>query len=544
MNHSRRPLLLFLFTFLCVMLWQAWTNHKEAASVLTAPITTPRVKQPAQGLAKAGEVIITTDVMVMKLSKLGATVTGVGLLKFPQSLTDHAPFSLFNKTKEHVYTAQSGFVDATLTFQLEEGSQVAMKEGEDTLAVTMKAKDTRGGVHKKTFLFKRGEYAVRVQSSLQNTGTQPFSTQHVSRFDLTQDFLPGDTRAELVVDPNQTKPGWFTFSTFTGPSYYTEATPYSKYPLKDAESKGLNTKVSGENWIAMQQRYFISAWVNQDKKAEHWVSTQMQVDNSTQTKRKQFTFKNMATPVELAPGQMVQEQGLLYAGPEEVGRLQHLAPGLKLTIDYGWLWFLSSILFDIMVFVQKYLHNWGATIIMTTILIKLLFYKMSESSYKMMAQQKKLKPKIDAINEKYKDMPEKKNQALLDLYQKESINPLRSGCLPSLLPLPFFIALNYVFIESVQLRHASFAWIPDLSAQDPLYILPALMGLSMFVQQRLSPPQDDPAQEKAMMIVPLMMCVMFAQFPAGLVLYTLTNQILSNIQQYYVMRTVGTFKWS
>ena len=252
-------------------------------------------------------------------------------------------------------------------------------------------------------------------------------------------------------------------------------------------------------------------------------------------------FDNKRPEITLLPGQQAEVLSTLYAGPEIARLLSGLAKGLELTVDYGWLWFLSDILFKVMVFIQKYLRNWGVAIIMTTVLVKLVFYKMSESSYRTIAKQKKLKPRIDAINEQYKDESSLKNQALMKLYQEESINPIRSGCLPTVLPLPFFIALYYVLIESVQLRLAPFLWIPDLASKDPYYILPVLMGVSMLLQQRLSPPQGDPAQEKAMMIVPLMMCFMFSQFPAGLVLYSITNNVLSYLQQYYIMSKYGAF---
>lgn len=544
MHSSKKPLLVILFSVLCLMLWQAWRVDTQPPTLDTAqrPGKLHRLSRlPA--LIKDDEVTVKTDKILFKINKRGATITSVGLLDFPNALNNPEPFTLFHVLPKHQYTAHSGFEgEEKLVFDASE-SLYRMQDGKNTLTVAMRATTPNGLVYQKFFVFTRGSYEVKVLSEIQNQGNAPHKTgAHVSRFQLTQDFSSQEKKPEFTIDPDQPKPGWFTFSTFTGPSFFTNESPFNKLPFRDAIATPLMQQVKGTNWIAMQQRYFLAAWVNQDDATIHKVRTRSQSETGEEVLRKRFSFENVKLPETLAPKAKTRQTALLYAGPEEANRLAPLAKGLELTVDYGWLWFLSSILFDVMTFLQRYLSNWGATIIVTTVLIKLVFYKMSEASFKTMAQQRKLKPKIDEIQAKYKDQPEKKQQAIMDLYQKESINPLRSGCLPSLLPLPFFIALYYVLIESVQLRHASFLWIPDLSSYDPWYILPVLMGLTMVMQQKLSPPQEDPAQEKAMMLMPLMMTMMFAQFPAGLVLYSVTNQLLSNIQQYFIMRSYGSFQ--
>jgi YidC/Oxa1 family membrane protein insertase len=238
----------------------------------------------------------------------------------------------------------------------------------------------------------------------------------------------------------------------------------------------------------------------------------------------------------LAPGEKTSQSSVVYAGPEEAKRLAALAKGLELTVDYGWLWFISDLLFQALLFIHSYLGSWGWSIIMITFIVKLAFYKLSEASYKAMAKQKKVQPKIEAINEKYKDDAEQKSKAMIELYQKESINPV-SGCLPTLLQMPFFIALYYVLIESIQLRFQAFLWLPDLSAPDPLFILPALFCLSMIAMQKISPaPQTDQSQANAMLMMPVAMSIMFAQMPAGLLLYWVTNNLLSMGQQWFVMQ--------
>lgn len=534
MSSTQRPLLIILLTSLSLMLWQTWVQEQKQMNPTPVEGAVAPIELKKPEINTASSTRYQTDVIDVEVSHWGGGITSVGLKEFPQSREDLQPFQMFNNTRRHVYTAQSGFgVDRNLVYN--KYSQQPINEDAPG-SLVLKAVTDQLELTKR-FIFHKGAYVIRVESTVKNISNKPWQGKHSSVFNLMQEFDAQVPSGEsgLTIDPNQTKPGWFTFSTFTGPSMYTEDQPYTKLPFADLDKKPVDQPVAAPNWIAMQQRYFIAAWAN-DSKQQQLVQTQMKSENGKDIRRKSFEFTNSGPSITLAPGEQKTDSSILYAGPEVVSRLKNVARGLELTVDYGWLWFLSDILFNVMSIVHSYLGNWGGAIILTTIIIKLVFYKMTESSYRSMAQQKKLQPRIQAINEQFKDEPDRQRQAIMDLYQKEGVSPLRNGCLSSILPLPFFIALYYVLIESVQLRLAPFLWIPDLSSRDPLYILPLLMGLSMLIQQRLSPQTNDPTQEKAMMVIPLMMTLMFSQFPAGLVLYSVTNNVLSSLQQWAATR--------
>ncbi len=286
----------------------------------------------------------------------------------------------------------------------------------------------------------------------------------------------------------------------------------------------------------MQQQYFLSAWVPNQNTVNHYYS-HVTVPKDSTGKNDIYTLGYVTPALSLAPGQSGSSQSTLYVGPEIASNLQPLAKGLDLTIDYGWLWWLSKILFWIMKHINSVVHNWGWTIVLTTALIKIVFYWFSDKSYRSMAKMRQVQPRMQALKERFGDDKQALTKATMELYKKEKINPM-GGCLPMLIQIPVFFALYYVLIEAVQLRQAPFIfWIHDLSVKDPFYILPILMGASMFLQQRLSPPPPDPTQAKIFMFLPLIFTVFFLSFPAGLVLYWLTNNVLSIAQQYYVMKT-------
>jgi YidC/Oxa1 family membrane protein insertase len=248
-----------------------------------------------------------------------------------------------------------------------------------------------------------------------------------------------------------------------------------------------------------------------------------------------YTVGFTAPSMTVAPGKTITTSARLYAGPEIASVLKTVAPGLDLAVDYGWLWMLSKLIFTVMAYIESVIHNWGFAIVLTTLVIKLCFYKLSEHSYKSMAKMKKLAPKIKALKDRIDDRTEL-SKATMELYRKEKVNPA-GGCLPMVVQIPFFFALYYVLINSVQLRQAPFIfWVKDLAVHDPYYVLPVLVGLSMFLQQKMSPPPPDPAQAKMMMFLPVVFTVFFARFPAGLTLYWLTNNLLTVLQQWYVMR--------
>ena len=293
------------------------------------------------------------------------------------------------------------------------------------------------------------------------------------------------------------------------------------------DNLSLNTK---GGWVVMQQHYFLSAWVPNEQQINHYYTSVSPNDV--------YTIGFLGPQLNVAAGDKLVTKTKFYAGPQLTDRLHSIAPNLDLTVDYGWLWFISMGIFWLMKKIHLVIGNWGWSIILVTICIKAVFYKLSATSYRSMAKMRKLTPKIQALKQRFGDDKQKMSQETMKLYKKEKVNPF-GGCLPILIQIPFFIALYYVLIESVELRQAPFIfWIHDLSIKDPFYVLPLLMGISMLIQQKLSPPPPDPMQAKMMMLLPIVFTVFFLNFPAGLVLYWVCNNTLSILQQWYVMRTI------
>jgi len=316
---------------------------------------------------------------------------------------------------------------------------------------------------------------------------------------------------------------------YTGAAINTPETKYKKLPFSDMREKPFSEDVMG-GWAAMVEHYFATALVPsvEDKNA---YQTETFADGI-------YGIRFVSAPEVVVPGAQKQIELKLYAGPEIANQLKELAPGLELTIDYGVLWFLCQPIFWLLKTMHELFSNWGVAIILTTVLIKAMFYKLSASSYKSMGNMRKMQPKIEELKKRFGDDKQKFSQAMMDLYKKEKINPL-GGCLPVLVQIPVFIALYYVLLECVELRQAPFVlWIHDLSAKDPYYVLPLIMGASMFVQQKLNPTPPDPIQAKVMMFMPVFFTFLFLQFPAGLVLYWVVNNLLSILQQWMITRKI------
>lgn len=544
MKTSKSIYLIPVLAFLLVMLQRAWFADGPGASS-KAPVTTQAQSNPRVGglgnikvFEKTSDIVVRTDKVAVSISLQGGAITGVALSDFAQSLTNPEPFTLLSDNKKHLYIAQSGMSgDADLRYHASH-KEFNLADTSDILVVPLTARDAQGRTFTKTFRFHRGQYHFNVQSTIENHAATPWSGWHYSRIILRHDDDAPVIAKNLPIDIDAPKPGWFTFTTYTGPSYFSDAKPFVKLPFTEVEKKPVKQSIDGPGWIAMQQRYFISAFIPQQE-SQHTMTATWQAgtsEHSDETYRGLFNITTVGPAMTLSPGEKTTKTSTFYAGPEDAKRLASLAKGLELTIDYGWLWFISDLLFQGLVFIHSYLGNWGWSIIMITCVVKLAFYKLAESGYKTQARQKKAQPKIEQINEKYKDDPEQKSKAMLELYQKEGINPI-SGCFPILLQMPVFIALYYVLIESVQLRFQPFLWLPDLAASDPLFIMPALFCLSMFATQKMTPStQTEPSTVNAMRVMPFAMGLMFAQMPSGLLLYWVTNNFLSVLQQWFVTR--------
>lgn len=533
-------------------LWEAWQKdyeHKEQTAI-ESPITSGKQLTPNTNNTKPQEnnlkptrlnivektpesrlVKVHTDVLDVTIDTLGGNVVKADLLKYPNVKYQTKPVTLLSDDPASFYVIESSLVSESGPDSEGKPAKYLTQQKEYVLDPTtnenlnVKLFWSGKGINiTKTFVFIKGKYNFAVNYEVVNNSQQSWL---------------GRLYAEIRRKNVDAAKGWFQFNTYTGAAISSAETPYEKISFSDIESAAKNNKEfireSQGGWAAMQQRYFLSVWIPpQDKNYRYFSS----VNNGV------YTIGLNSGELQVAPGNKLNIDSTLYVGPEITDNIASLARGLDRTVDYGWLWVISVGFFWILKNIYKFVGNWGLAIILVTLLIKLVFYKLSESSCRSMAHMKELMPKMQALKERYGDDRQKLHQATMELYKKEKINPLNlGGCLPMLIQIPFFIALYYVLISAVELRHAPFIlWIQDLSARDPYYILPILMGLSMFLQQKLSPTSADPTQAKMMMFMPLIFTVFFLNFPAGLVLYWLVSNVLSILQQWYINKKLESCK--
>lgn len=466
-------------------------------------------------------ITVKTDVLSLVIDSQQGNIVGAQLLAYPVSADEPdrpmpllysqadkrfvANSSLFTNINNAIQTSPIKFTSMATAYQL--------AEGEKQLRVTLEGKSADGLQVKKTFTLNRGSYLIRLDYDIDNTKDTAWT---------------GYMNTQLLrTEPEDTGSSLFQVGSYTGASYSEPGKHrYQKVSFKDMSKANLNTETTG-GWIAMQQHYFLSAWIPEATAKSVFYTRK--VDGN-------FTIGSVSQGLTINPGKSVQIGSNLYLGPETTAVLKTISPGLDLTVDYGWLWFLSGALFTLLKAVHSLVGNWGWSIVIVTILIKLVFYRLSATSYKSMANMRKLQPKLQALRDRYGDDKAKISQATMELYRQEKVNPL-GGCLPILIQIPVFIALYWVLIESVELRQAPFIfWIKDLAAADPYHILPIIMGGTMLVQQRLNPTPPDPMQAKVMMFLPVLFTALFWNFPAGLVLYWIVNNTLSILQQWHISR--------
>lgn len=464
-------------------------------------------------------VTVTTDVIEVKIDTLGGDIVETKLLHYPESLGSKTPYLLMNNDPKTRYVAESGLLsqrgpDTSQGQALYSSPQTTYKLAADKNDLLVKLTWQKDGVNvTKIFTFARGSYEIRVGYEVDNQSNKPWQGN------LYTQLLRTNT-------PPSNHSGIVNLATYFGAAISTPNKPFDKISFKQMDEKPLDIQIN-DGWVAMIQHYFISAWVPPKIAISNYYSKV--------TPEGLYTIGMIGQDLTAEPGTKITTESKLYSGPAIAQLLEKTAPGLKLTIDYGWFWFISDIIFWMMQKIYDVIGNWGWSIVMVTIIIKLLFYKLSDKSYRSMSKLKKLQPKIEMLRERYGDDKQKLTQATLDLYRQEKVNPM-GGCLPILIQIPVFIALYWVLVESVQLRQAPFIfWIHDLSQADPFYVLPVMMGISMFIQQRLNPPPPDPMQAKVMMLMPFVFTFLFANFPAGLMLYWFVNNTLSFLQQWYIM---------
>lgn len=552
--ESRRFILVGIICALAFLLWMEWQHdyeqpdmvvHKENAALPIQDVensasavndAVPSVQDAPEVISDAGkatdestqlsgngqgitssvpEVKVKTDVFDLIISTQGADIISAKLNKYPiSSKTPDIPFELLKNTATEKFVAQSGIVskqpapDHHVVYKSVRKSY-SMSSGQLVVPFVWE----KAGIRvTKVYTFTPGSYLIDVSYHIENNSDKDWQGNIYRQLLRSK----GERESRLIY-------------TYTGGVIYSEEEKYEKITFDDMTEADLDREIKG-GWMAMIQHYFLSAWVPETDQINRFYSRALSNDR--------YVLGMMAPTLSIKSGQSAKFNNRLYVGPKDQDTLAKIAKNLDLTVDYGYVSFLAKPLFWLMQKIDHFLGNWGWTIVVTTLLIKLLFYKLSATSYRSMANMRKLTPRIQAIRERYGEDRQRMSQAMMDLYKKEKVNPM-GGCLPILVQIPVFISLYWVLLESVEFRQAPFIfWIQDLSIKDPYYILPLIMGASMFIQQRLNPAPPDPVQAKVLMALPFIFTLFFAFFPAGLVLYWVVNNILSIAQQWMITRQI------
>ena len=490
------------------------SNDDLPSSTSSQVIETP-IQQRTQNL-----VTVTTDAFEVQIDTKGGDVVKTILLKHDAEHKSADKFVLLSQ-KPNVYVAQSGLIGRNGPDASGEGRPIYKVEKTEwilennALVIPMTYVSKEGLEVTKTFYFERNKHSIDVTFNVKNTSSTALEVQPF--YQLKQD-VAGDEQSMMM-------------PTYRGGAYSTADESYEHYDFEDMADKSLNTNTVG-GWIGMIQHYFVSAWVPA-KDQQNNIYSRVLGNN-------QSAIIGVKSPaIVINAGETVETKATLFSGPKNQEELGNIHETLDLTVDYGFLWFISQMLFSLLITIYGVVGNWGIAIILITIFVKTLMYPLTKKQYESMAKMRALQPKMEQLKQRFGDDRQKFGQATMELYKKEKVNPM-GGCLPLILQMPIFLALYWVFLESVELRHAPFGlWISDLSAADPYYILPALFGASMFLMQKLSPtPSTDPMQQKMMLWMPVIFSVFFIMFPAGLVLYWFVSNVISIIQMLIIYRNI------
>jgi YidC/Oxa1 family membrane protein insertase len=528
----QRIFLFFIFSFSVFVLWDGWKREQQPATVaasvnstLAASSNLPSVQQPVSKvdttslkLRQTGDKItVKTDFIITEIDTAGGDILRIELLKHFDTVDKNKPFVLFQKDNSHIYIAQSGLLGANLpnhnSIFTASQKKYELQDDKDNLEVRLTAKNESGIKVSKIFIFHKSSYLIDVKYEIENFSSNNLTTS--AYFQLLRDDI-------------EPVGGTVFVPTYTGPAVYTAQDKFQKIDFPSiAKNKAAVPKQANNGWAGMLQHYFVSAWIPAGNVEREFFVKQLE--------DKLFSVGLVLPVATIETGKTGSISVPLYVGPA-TSNLDSVSEGLGLTVDYGFLTIIAKPIFWLLTAIHGFVQNWGFAIIILTILIKLGFFPLSAASYRSMAKMRVVAPKLAKIKEQYGDDRERLNRAMMDLYKTEKINPL-GGCLPVIIQIPVFISLYWAILASVEMRYAPFfGWITDLSRPDPYYVLPLIMGISMIIQSKLNPTPPDPMQAKLMQIMPVAFSVIFFFFPAGLVLYSVVNNVLSIAQQWYITR--------
>ncbi len=552
MNDIRRSILWVVFGFSMVLIWDKWQIHNGQKPTFfpSAAVTAPAQGKPeatatdgtvpaasgalpatgAAGTAPAGapapapagqRVDVSTDLFKLTFNTEGGSLIGATLLQHASKELGTDPIQLLTQTPEHTYIAQTGLIGGAFpthkTPMTLAAGPTALADGQDQLQVRFESVDVGGVKLVKTYTLQRGSYVIGVSHEVVNAGAAPVSPQLYVQ--LVRDGSTGASETPF-------------YSTFTGPAVYTNEQKYQKVEFTKIDDNKVDiVKTSSDGYVAMVQHYFTSAWLlAEGTPRDNFVR---KVDNNL------YAVGSITTLPAVAPGQSQKVDARLFVGPQDEHVLEATAPGLELVKDYGWLTILAKPLYMLLSMIHGFVGNWGWAIVLLVVLLKAAFYWLNASAYRSMAKMKAINPRIMEMRERLKSNPQAMQQEMMKIYREEKVNPL-GGCFPILIQIPVFIALYWVLLSSVEMRNAPWiGWITDLSTKDPFFVLPLVMTLTTIVQTALNPLPPDPLQAKMMWMMPLVFSVMFFFFPAGLVLYWITNNLLTIAQQAYINHKMG-----
>jgi YidC/Oxa1 family membrane protein insertase len=544
MSDIRRSILWVIFGFSMVLIWDQWQVHNgKPATFFPSPKTAapaaaaapangvPQASAGANATAPGGTAAVPptgsntiprqthtleTDLVKMVFDSEGGSLVGVTLLKHAAVTGDKTktdPLQLLLQTDKRTYLAQTGLIGGG--FPTHKTPMRLVKQ--EPLSVRFESEPVGGVVLAKTYTLKADAYDIAVQHEVINKGSTPIKPQ---------------VYLQLVRDGDKSESETPFYSTFTGPAFYSDVAKFEKVEFDDiAKNKATFVKTAADGYVAMVQHYFISAWL---------LDAGVERENFARQLAPHLYSAGLITNLpEIAPGASHNLQARLYVGPQEEKTLEALAPGLELVKDYGWLTMLAKPLYWLLEKIHGLVSNWGWSIVLLVVLLKAAFYWLNASAYRSMAKMKAINPRIMEMRERLKNNPQQMQQEMMKIYKEEKVNPL-GGCFPIMIQIPVFIALYWVLLATVEMRNAPWAlWIADLSTPDPYFVLPLVMAITTVIQTALNPLPPDPMQAKLMWLMPIMFSVMFFFFPAGLVLYWITNNVLTIVQQAYINHSMG-----